>query len=1071
MRRIVGFVATLLVLALVPGVLFAQGSGTISGRVLDRSSQQPVQGAQVVVLGTTRGGLTDQEGRYTISGVPAGSHSINVRRVGYSSTSQTVIVPDGGTVTADYSLNTAATRLTEVVVNAVTGQEQRRLENGTNSGYISVGDLDKGPITKMADVLQARVAGVTLQSTGGASGAGQRIRVRGANSLSLSNEPLLYLDGVLISNGKGGISTGGGDYSRLNDLNPEEIEDIEVLKGPAASAIYGSAAANGVLLITTKKGRAGSPVWNGYIETGSMKDKNDWPLNYAALTRNDPTSTEYYEPDNQLLFVTSVFGAGSPFSTCHNYQKAAGTCAQDVFLSFDQFRDSRTTPFVKGVHNKTGASVSGGSDALTYFLSADRESENGVLRPNNIGRTSLRSNLNARIGSKATAAITAAYITSNHRRLGESNSIFSPIIIGLTGPAQYLPGMESGEVITGSGGFVINAPASRIGSLFGPNYYDQKFNYADQILDRFVIGANTNITPFSWLRVNGNAGLDYYGRQDTESLDPGLLPIGGEFDVGFRDAFRGNNFEWTSNVSAAGTFSPMRSLVSTTTLGGSYQRSLFEQVECFGQAIPAGTRSCAAATTQFAVDETRTELKSVGGFVRQELAFADRIFLSGSLRADNNSGLVRDVTGLSFYPSVNASWLISDESFFPKPTFLNQFRLRTGWGQAGQRPGFGQAESFFSSRAIQRAGEEVPALVLTANGNPKLKVERTTELEGGFDLGLFSNRVGVEFTAFTRKSKDALVSRNLPPSAGLGLSVPPATAGAATVFQNLGSIKNWGTETGLNLELLQADNINFSVRLAAATLHNRIEVLGKDIAPISINRGEQQHRQGFSAGGYFARPIKYADTNGDGLISVSEVQVDTSKFLIVPHQGAGTPGQLDTLALAYVGPTLPTNSQGLSFDLTLLKNITVTTLFERRAGNKQLNETEYFRCRTQHANPFYGFCKALSDPNASLASQAAFIGSQFAAFGATPYGYIEDAGFVKWRELSVRLGVPEKMSSRLSVLKGAAITLSGRNLHTWTDYTGLDPEINESGGNNFTQGEFNTQPPVRTFMLRFDFKL
>jgi TonB-linked SusC/RagA family outer membrane protein len=1048
MRRIVGFIATLFVFALLPGALAAQGSGTITGRVVDRASQLPVQGAQVIVVGTQRGTQTDQEGRYTISGLPAGTYEIRARRVGYSATTQRVTVAGGETATAEFALATSATRLEEVVVNAVTGQEERRAETGTNTGFVKVAELEKGPITKMADVLQARVAGVTLQSVGGASGSGQRIRVRGANSLSLSNEPLLYLDGVLISNGKGGISTGGGDYSRLNDLNPEEIEDIEILKGPAASAIYGSAAANGVLLITTKRGRAGAPVWRGYLETGKIEDKNDYPLNYAALHRNDPTSTEYYETSNQVLFTTALFGAGAPFSTCHNYQAAAGTCTQDVFLSFDQFRDARTTPFVTGQHNKVGASVSGGSDALTYFLSADREGENGVLRPNNIGRTSLRSNLNARIGSKATAAITAAYITSNHRRLGESNSIFSPIIIALTGPAQYLPGMETDTA---------GVPVSRIGSLFGPNYFDQKFNFADQLLDRFVIGANTNITPFSWLRINGNAGLDYYGRQDQESLDPGVLPIGGEFDVGFRDAFRGSNYEWTSNVSAAGTFAPLSWLTTTTTVGGSYQRELFEQVECFGQAIPAGTRSCDAATTQFAVGETRTEVKSVGGFVRQELAFRDRLFLSGSLRADNNSGLVRDVSGLSYYPSLNASWLVSDESFFPRPGFLDQLRLRLGWGRAGQRPGFGQAESFFGSRAIQRAGEEIPALILTATGNPNLKVERTTEFEGGFDLGLFGNRVSTEFTAYTRKSKDALVARNLAPSSGL----------TASVFQNLGSIKNWGTETGLNFAILQMPNLNFNARITAATLHNRIEKLGEGIAPIRLNRGEQAHREGFSAGGFFATPIKYNDANGDGKLSVAEVSVDTSKFLIVPNASGG----LDTLRLAYVGPQLPTRSQGLSFDLTVFKNITVTTLFERRGGNRQLNETEYFRCRTQHSNPFFGFCGALADPNASLASQAAFIGSQFAQFNATPYGYIEDASFTKWRELSVRLGVPESLGNRFAMLKGAALTLSGRNLHTWTDYTGLDPEINEGGGNNFNQGEFNTQPPVRTFTLRLDLKL
>ncbi|HWL38873.1 MAG TPA: SusC/RagA family TonB-linked outer membrane protein [Gemmatimonadaceae bacterium] len=1062
MKRIVGIVVALLAFAFLPASVMAQGSGTISGRVIDQATQAPVQAAQVVIVGTQRGAMTDQDGRYTITGVPAGTHELRVRRVGYGSTTQSVTVSDGGTATAEFSLATSATRLEEVVVNAVTGQEQRRVENGTNTGFIGVADLPKGPITKMADVLQGRVAGVTLQSVGGATGSGQRVRIRGANSISLSNEPLLYVDGVLVSNGKGGISVGGGDYSRLNDLNVEEIEDIEVLKGPAASAIYGSAAANGVLLITTKKGRVGAPVWRAYAEVGQTKDKNDYPLNFAALRRTVPGSTteEFYclpasgcdNPFDWVLFTTALFGPSAPFATCHNYQAAlaagtTGACTQDEVISFDFFRDDRTSPFVSGSRDKLGIGVSGGGDALTYFISGDREAENGVLRPNNLERVSLRSNLNARIGGSATAAVTAAYITSKHRRLGSDNNIFSPLIIGLTGPAQYLPGMETDTV---------GVAVGRAGSLFGPNYLDNQNFFADQFVDRFIIGANTNVTPRTWLRLNANAGLDYYGRSDEQGLDPNILPIGGEFDVGFRDVFRSNNYEWTSHASATGTFNPLTSLISTTTLGGSFGRSLFQQVECFGQAIPAGTKSCAAATTQFAVDETREELKTIGAFLRQELAFADRVFLSGSLRADNNSGLVRDVSGLSYYPSLNASWLMSDESFFPRAGFLSQFRLRAAWGRAGTRPGYGQAESLFGSRAIQRVGAETPALILTGTGNPALKVEKTTELEGGFDLGMFDNRVSAEFTAYTRSSKDALIQRNLAPSTGL----------TANVFQNLGEIENSGTEMGLNIQAIQSERVGLDIRFTASTLKNRIVELGEDIAPIQINRGRQQHREGFSAGGYFALPIKYNDANGDGKLSVAEVSVDTSKFLIVRNEAGG----LDTLRLAFVGPLLPTNTQGLSMNLTLFKNLTISSLFERRGGNKQMNETEYFRCRTQHSNPFFGFCGAISNPNASLASQAAFIGSQFAQFGATPYGYMEDASFVKFRELAVRFGVPEGVGSRAGFLSGAAITLSGRNLKTWTDYTGLDPEINEGGGNAFTQAEFNTQPPVRTFNLRLDLK-
>ncbi len=813
MSKLVRVVAAAVV-ALLPALAQAQVGGTVTGRVIDKASQRPVQEAQVMVVGTSRGVTTDQNGRYTIAGLATGPYTIRVRRIGYAQADQPVTVGTGAVAVANFELSTAATQLQEVVVNAVTGALERRVEVGTNVGHVDVATLDKGPITKMADILQARVAGVTLQSTGGATGAGQRIRVRGANSLSLSNEPLLYVDGILVSNGKGGIDVGGGDYSRLNDLNPEEIENIEVLKGPAASAIYGSAASNGVLLITTKKGHAGAPVWRAYAEGGQIKDVNKYPLNYAALTRLDPTSTNtnYFEesifgdpPGFMYLNTGSTGFPGAPFALCHNYQAAAATnpCKQDVLLSFDQFRDPRTTPFVTGARDKLGLSVSGGSDALTYFMSGDREEENGVLRPNNLKKLSLRTNLNARISSKATAAISAAYITSTHRRLGSDNNIFSPLLVAFHGPAQYIPGMETDT---------LGSPAIRPGSLFGPNYLDQQKYFADQDVDRYIIGANTNITPLGWLRVNGNIGLDYYGRQDKEAQDPNVLPIDQSFTLGFRDAFRGSSYNWTSNLSAAATFTPFSSVVSTTTVGTSYSRQLFEQVECFGVSIPAGTASCAAATTQFAIDETHTDLKSIGGLIREELAIRDRLFLSGSLRADNNSGLVRDVSGLSYYPSFNASWLLSDEGFFPKIGFVNQLRIRAGWGQAGQRPGFGQSESFFGSRGVARAGTESPALVLTSTGNPALKVERTTELEGGFDLGLFDNRLSTEFTAFTRRSKDALISRNLAPSSGL----------TGSVFQNLGSVKNWGTELGVNLNAINTSAINFDVRVTASTLQNRI---------------------------------------------------------------------------------------------------------------------------------------------------------------------------------------------------------------------------------------------------------
>jgi TonB-linked SusC/RagA family outer membrane protein len=1055
--------------ALSPAVAHAQARGEVAGQVTAAESGAALSGAQVRIAGTARQTVTDAGGRYRLTGVAPGSYTLTVSVIGRAAGSRAVTVAAGETATANFSLTASAVALEGVVVNAVTGQAQRRVEVGTNVGQINVAEVEKGPITQASDLLQGRVTGVTLQGASGTAGSGQRIRIRGANSLSLSNDPLLYIDGVLAASSRGGITLGGQDYSRFNDINPEDIQNIEILKGPAASAIYGTAAANGVILVTTRRGRAGATVWRGYADAGTQEVRNEYPINYIALDvlgTATGTESEYCGVGVAGCSATQIARralntrnniATAPYAVCPNYLAAlaagtTGACTQDRVLSFDQFRDSRTSPFQDGSMGKVGLSVSGGTEGLTYYLSGDRQTEAGVIQPNNLERLSLRTNLTANVGRRANVAVNAAYVTSETDRLSSDNSTFSPLINAALGPARYLEGMESDTV--GNAG-------ARPGALLGYNYADQRKVTADQSVDRFIIGSTVNFRPFSWLAVNGNAGLDFFSRYDRQTMNPAVLPLSDTYLRGFRDSYRADNYQWTSNASGVATVNLTDNIVSTSTLGGSFQRSLFEQVNCFGAGIPAGTRSCGATTSLFFVDEAYTDQRTLGGFARQEFALNDRFFVAASIRADNNSGLV---SGLIYYPSANASWVLSDEPFFPELGFLSQLRLRAAVGQSGQRPGFGEAETFFGSRVVQSTAAETPALILTRTGNPNLKPERTTEIEGGFDLGLFEDRLSADFTYFTRRSEDALISRNLAPSAGL----------TGSVFENLGSVRNWGSELGINALILNRDNFRFNARLSATVLRNEIEELGEGIAPISFNRGAQVHREGYSAGGFYATPITYNDANGDGRLSRTEVKVDSSRFLVVPN--LKDPNKRDTLNVTYLGPALPTNTQGLSGELTLFKNFTISTLFERRAGNKQLNYTTFFRCRQQgQTSATFSQCSALANPEATLQEQAAYIGSQFAEFGSTPFGYIEDADFIKWRELSVRFGVPESLVGRFPLLKGAALSVSGRNLKTWTDYTGLDPEINESGGGGgaatggFTQGEFNTVPPVRLINVRFDF--
>ncbi|MFL5613083.1 MAG: SusC/RagA family TonB-linked outer membrane protein [Gemmatimonadaceae bacterium] len=1045
------WLASILALAVAssPATLVAQNAGgTVTGRVLENGTLAPLSDVHIIIGGTQRGAQTDAAGRYTIANVPAGSQSIIARRVGLGAQTRVVSVAAGQTVTVDFTLSTVATTLTAVTVNAVTGQQQTRLEAGTNIGHIQADSIEQGAVKTVSDVLQGRVAGVNLQTAAGTEGASQRIRIRGANSLSLSNEPLIYVDGVQISNGKGGFSLGGQDYSRLNDINPEEIESVEVLKGPAAAAIYGSSAANGVILFTTKKGRAGPGRVSAFMEGGWSKDVSPYPMNFAALSVFDSSQPHYDIPDGGILNIRTILGSSAGYDICPNYragiptgQTIGGltTCSQDAVLSFNQLRDPRTTPFQTGTRSKGGAAVSGGSEALTYFLSGDGERDDGVLRPNTLTKASLRSNFSARINPKTNVSVNIGYIKSNTSRLSNDNSIFSPLINGLLGTAEYIPGMETDTAGT---------PGSRLGSYFGYNTPDQRLVTALQGVDRFIVGGNADFTPLSWLRFNGNAGLDYYSRFDQQTIDPNELPLAQSYILGFREATRANGNFYTSNVSAAANFNLRSSITTTTTVGAAYQRNLFQSEDCYGVGIPAGTRSCAATTSQFAVDESQTDDRTVSGFAKEDLAFADKLFLTGSIRSDNNSGLV---SGLAYFPQFNASYLISNEGFFPHVPALSSLRLRAGIGQAGLRPAYGTALTYFNSTAVQSNNTETPALVLNNTGNSNLKIERTTETEGGFDAGLFGNQVNLEYTLFERRSKDALISVPLAPSAGL----------TGSVFQNLGSVLNSGQELGLDAQLLNRRNLSIAGRFQATILHNKIEKLGAGIPPIVFNRGAQAHREGYPTGGFFALPITYNDADHNGKLTRNEVFADTSRVL---RDSLGK-----SLGVSYIGPSLPTNTQSLGFDVTLFKLLTVSSLFERRAGNYQLNETEYFRCRTQNANPYYGECSGLSNPTASLQSQAAFIGAQY--ISATPAGYIEDARFVKWRELTFRVDLPQSMANRFTGGHGAALSLSGRNLHTWTKYTGIDPEINETGGgSNFTQDEFNTQPPVRTWTIRFDVK-
>jgi TonB-dependent SusC/RagA subfamily outer membrane receptor len=345
----------LLGLLLLPATSWAQGVGTIRGRVTDAVSGAPVAAAQISLVTTRLGGLTDNEGRYVLRGVPSGNVTVRVVRIGYQPATTQVQVAAGGDVTADVKLTVAAKTL-DAVVTTATGEQSRKSFGNVVATVRADSLIEKAAATNVNEMLQGRVAGVQIVQGSGQTGTSSSIRIRGTSSLSLSNEPLIVIDGVRIDN-----SPAPGNFStqRINNfsgINPEEIESVDILKGPSASALYGTAAANGVLVIKTKRGRAGSTQWNASMEFGQVDQPAEFFDNYRAWGRNVVNGTP-----------------GTAPILCRVSDQSLGRCVRDSLTTFNPLMNAETRPFATQPRSQFGVNASGGNENLRYFFSVERQ--------------------------------------------------------------------------------------------------------------------------------------------------------------------------------------------------------------------------------------------------------------------------------------------------------------------------------------------------------------------------------------------------------------------------------------------------------------------------------------------------------------------------------------------------------------------------------------------------------------------------------------------------------------------------------------------------------------------------
>jgi TonB-linked SusC/RagA family outer membrane protein len=947
--------------------------GTITGRVTDSNTLSPISGAQVLADGTNIAALSDAQGRYTLTGVPAGPRTIRAEFLGYAPLTQEVTVLTGQTINLNLGLSVQAILMDELVVTHV-GDLQRRREVANAVASIGAAEVTEvAPVNSMANLIQGRAAGVTIQSSSGVTGTGSKIRIRGSSSISLNNAPLVYVDGARVTSTERGstLNLGGQTVSRLDDLNPDEIESIEIVRGPAAATLYGTQAANGVIRITTKRGQgrgtSQSDVWS---EFGVVQDRNDYPAVWRAVT--------------------------SSGAQCVSVNFALGLCSQAEVRSFNLLTDPSTRPFRTGKRYSLGANTSATpTAAISYFLSAEHTREEGTLPNNDYTGTTFRANLTLRPNQRVSLDVSSGYIASRLRLPNNDNSSLGIQAQGLLG----------GE------------PSPTGWWQFSPQQLFLMKTYAD--VDRFTGSVAGTWDPLGWLSMRSSLGLDVTNQLDTQFIPPGEIPRGRDV-LGNRNANQVHYNSLTMDLSASANFAASDRITSRTSVGLQYYHDRRTGVLAFGEELVAGTNSLsAAAATQS--DEFTVESKTLGAYVQQQFGLNDRLFITAAVRGDDNSAFGENFSAV-LYPKFSASWVVSDEPFFGDPGILESLRLRTAYGQSGNQPGVTDALLYLTGLAVTTSDAENAIGVSYLGGglgNPDLKPERSSEFEVGVDATLGS-RTTFELTFYEKRTKDALIFRNLPPSLG---TVPGR-------WENLGHIRNRGVEVGADAVLLATSAMNVGLGVQASKNTNELMELGEGVAPLGT------HREGYPLGGAWAIPVtSWADANGDGIIVATEVTVGTEE--------------------AFLGVQAPPNQVTVTPRITLFQRVNLSALFDYQGGHVKNNNTGSFRC--SRAND-----RARNDPTVDGWEQARCVAT---VFHGTSAGYWEDASFMKLREVSVSFIAPPQVAAMIGA-SNARVTLSGRNLLTITDYTGVDPEITRQAESEFSTQEFLTQAPSRYLILR-----
>lgn len=1005
-RYCLGGAAAALALAL--GGLVATGlsaqTGTVTGEITAATTGAPVHQALVRVTETLVTGVSNQRGRYVLQNVPVGVYTMTVHSAGFGPREREITITPGVSLIENFALEVTATELEGLVVQGARQVDRRTI--GVSLPTIDVDEIkDLVPVQNFSHVIEGRIPGVkSIGSTGGV-GSGRELRIRGTDSFGFTAQrPVIYIDGVRYDSQKEdwgymrGVAccffSGGAGEDRLSDLNPEEIDRIEVLKGPAAATLFGAEASAGVIQVFTKRGQSNTPA--------------QFTLN-ANLGRNRLRA-------NLPTTLRPLFG------------KLGGEAGDSLIAPA---ADPNETLIENGLINGYDLTVSGGSDNITYFVSTGIAYEEGSVKPNDLTRGSVRVNLNWTTSTTMAVGITSGFVRNKIWVVQAGDNPNGVYMNSLYSDPRMAT--EDDPECCGVQGVGVVA-AREIETLSDT--------------DRWTGRIQLTYTPSHSFIHQLTFGLDDVTDQKSRHLPYGNHYVDvdeqtGERNIGYRKS-RKFTTDYLSTLDYDQLFG-IGFLTGSLSAGAQGYWDVANMTMGTGRQYPApGIKTLEGAVDVFA-DEAYEEIRNVGFFVQNRFDLTNDLFVTAAVRADGNSAFGTDF-GLQVYPKADVAYNFPTSAL---PGYLSNLKVRAALGMAGKAPGpFDNLQSYFPTTVMN----DNPGIVVANAGNQILGPENKVELETGLDIGLFSNRLGVELTYY-----DAQVINGLYPSP------IAASQGAYRRVENCCSFLNRGVEAALTASLVDRLSFSWSASLAYEWNMNRITDFGEKAQPDSMPLYEQDGSTGYwSHVGW-----RYADAFGDWweLQPLDNVYGEDIRGYFLNEDD--DPVHKVTHFKFLRGLAQPRHMGSVFNTFQLGSNLRASVQFRGELGAVFQNYTYHHGMR---------FCRCFDeilewDPHLlpTDASPTDRVRAQFTFDSLADYWYIphiDRRDHIRLQDVSIVYTVPQVFANRLG-LDRTTVTLSGYNLHWWDDCRCEDPNnksFAEDTGVASTVSSFGVPQP-RRFLL------